>query len=724
LIVGLRADEDVDNARRWLSAGPDLHSQDPQDQLQRLVAFLSTFLTVPFLPAALNCASNEVNAELDKLADHADSEIQRWARAMRTSFLPCDSVDRARQLLPPSPSESAMSSSSILLVKSWEELLTDPSAALIGPKAPIPECLRLHLRLRNTLVRNIVVAQAHTFRSMRSNSELRSTFVESMEDMLDEPSQGFRLVQNHRSGSASANVKTIVQRLRQPALPGMDDDTESKDRCKSVTPMPSLIHSLNVSTSEYNPRFVTVKIEGLPANASGHPFVASDTTSASASPTDSEAKLSLEAFFLYNERLRTPLTKIHLPPAKQKRNVARAVVFLTTPTWTIPMVKKTLSHWRWSRWHTAGIMISKPVDGLAICQHCQQPGHYRSQCPHTAAIPQALCARCGNPATAGHTCISMSKVTCTMCAEKGHTAGLCGHRDRTWAAIAMGAPRPPRGASAAPLPPSQQAAQQQQLALTPPAWPALPSVAARAAQHAPQPADLAKWIDDAVKARTDALMDTQRAQFQAMMDAQAAQHKAMMEQWSALMAAMTHTRPPMFESPPATAPVDAAAAPARQQPSVLTSSSTSATSPLAQSTSPLPASPSSPPLRAMTPPATPVARVARTQAAQCPPPTSSETDMVTARPTALATRARRAVEADQASQSNQAESMLSILRGCIEQLEAVTGISTSSAAPLLTRRDVEDDQASQTARLLTSLTALAHSLGQQTNPPNSRSHGQ
>jgi hypothetical protein len=68
--------------------------------------------------------------------------------------------------------------------------------------------------------------------------------------------------------------------------------------------------------------------------------------------------------------------------------------------------------------------------------------------------------------------------------------------------------------------------------------------------------------------------------------------------------------------------------------------------------------------------------------------------------------------------------MLSILRGCIEQLEAVTGISTSSAAPLLTRRDVEDDQASQTARLLTSLTALAHSLGQQTNPPNSRSHGQ
>ena len=246
---------------------------------------------------------------------------------------------------------------------------------------------------------------------------------------------------------------------------------------------------------------------------------------------------------------------LHPPPDHQKRNIARGVMFLTTPTSTMSLVTNTLDHWRKQssthrRWNMNGIVMHKPVDGIAICSLCQQPGHYRSQCPSTGSIEQALCPRCYRPATSGHACLALSSVICNMCQKTGHVTGHCEQRLGTWAAIAGRAEQ-----RTSPPPPVQH---QQHI------------------QHrapAPAPAPVSAPLEDTFAARLaeqatqhKAQMETQAAHFMSLLEAHTARQQiAMAEQTAALgalAAAMNNLAAmrPRCRRVPRSAPAPAASA--------------------------------------------------------------------------------------------------------------------------------------------------------------------
>ena len=552
------------NGKPWLDAGTSLFSTDSATQTAHVANYLSTLVTVPFIPKALLAPDADITQQMTLLSNSELPTLARWASTIGNNFNDLISVTDAetcpRAPVNPVPAVEDMAatfSARCPRAMSWAELLTVPSAALVGPAGPAKgsDSLPILMRFPNRMVRNLAVAHIHAYRALQHLTELQTIFAESKLARQHLESDGSQWVSyTVASGSKQAtSTQLALQRLRRPAVPSMDSPAAARTSavCRDYTPMPSTVFTLQITMENYRPRWVTFRIDGLPS--APYPYMGqSKNGQILAPPTNEEAATrTLDNFFRWHSRLRTPVTSIKTPPSSQSRNRSKSVMFLTTLTSNVSLVYRTMSYWRSqtgtaSRWITGSITISKPLKGIAWCDQCQEPEHYRSQCPELknlvdgAARPTARCDRCNQPDIAGHPCKTVSELTCRLCNQPQHTGMVCQLRQRSWAQLVSGVTSNKAPAPSAPQPLASSPVQQQTAAQ------ALP-LAAIASQPLPS-LNFAKQVEDAISDMR-AQMAAQIAQIAAFMQQMQAERQLQMAQFQAMMStimqAQAHSVAPM-----------------------------------------------------------------------------------------------------------------------------------------------------------------------------------
>ena len=421
-----------------------LRANEPKTQLQRVAAYLSTFITVPFIPTALMDPAADSNT-LDQLiheCKNPEEPMAIWTKHVINNMLEPIALPIKEDLQAP----PTVTTSIVAAIK-WEQILCQPSKALIS-RSPqlnsqsIDERVSILLTFPNIIVRNLVISHVNQYVACKKNHELKQIYEQNMAraTAAQSNSDGFIIKLTKRSKFAS-DAWTKIRHLQQPFLPSFDHMDHG---LKEITPMPSSIFQLNIAIRPYQPRFVKFRIDGLEITSSGLPYV---QRKGHPEPLNVDQALdALEYFLFYDPALCSSETSITLPMAQDARRQAHGTVFLTTSVGNISLVKSMVRYWRANQkkhpYKLDKIVVSQPMDRIRVCAHCNQLGHTVNLCPklvNEVARPlHRLCPRCNQPDAKEHDCIPISLVKCTLCKLAGHITGQCHLANRSWAQVAQG----------------------------------------------------------------------------------------------------------------------------------------------------------------------------------------------------------------------------------------------------------------------------------------------
>jgi hypothetical protein len=427
LVLEVKAENSI--GMRWIEALLSIKATNPVMMKTHLSAYLATILRLPFIPLSfLDKPTSETVAEIRAGGRSHDPNILDWVSSTMNLRM-VDSTFSFEEY-PQADLYPDQSKYRDMIVSQWSQILETSSSILISSRAADAadrQSVKVKLVFPNQLVRSLVINHIMRYQALSNREHVNPNNQTSHTD--EQSISQSKPVKR----SANTNVSALIQQLYEPIY---RTNEEVVAQTATITPHSSLPSNLKLTQSFYSPRFVLIRVDGLPVTAKGHPFIASRNEHPS---SDSAALHTLQQVFCWKRDLQSSETVIHPRILTKGSRYTGGSIDIITPAHQRESIK--LAHWWWNKstyaakntWQLNSISMQVMERPSMTCTKCHAVGHLANSC--NIAVTDIPCIRCSKPDLPEHECLSIDRVVCLLCNNIGHTQLTCGKRKMSWAQI-------------------------------------------------------------------------------------------------------------------------------------------------------------------------------------------------------------------------------------------------------------------------------------------------